>query len=145
MPTDFPPHRYVVLARRSDREDHNGDSLYGVHGGAETLDEAQREYLEAVAASGTTDVTLVERVPVLIHDGRSAQGRVIRLAERLAWCQTTMFGHGLSADDVASHVRFGAPAILRMFAGEEIRSDWVDQLVEAVRELTQGDEEGDDD
>ncbi|MAQ92601.1 MAG: hypothetical protein CMM84_03585 [Rhodothermaceae bacterium] len=103
------------------------------------LDVAQRAYLNAIAANGTTDVHLVERVPVILHDGRGAQGVMLRLAERLAWCQRVMIESGLTARDVARHVRFGEASIVAMFSGEEVKARWVDELVEALEEITEAD------
>ncbi len=121
--------RFLVLAARS-------DGGFAAVPAGDDLGVAQRTYLDAIATNQTTDVHLVERVPVILHDGRGAQGVMLRIAERLAWCQRVMIENGMTARDVARETRFGETAIVAMFSGEEVKARWVDELVEALGRLT---------
>ena len=126
---DLSKSRYLTLARTD-----TGSCIAQPAG--DDLPAAQRKYLDAVAHFGTTEVHLVERVPVILHDGRGAQGAMLRIAERLAYCQGRMIEHGLSARDLARHTQFGEDSILKMFSGEEVKARWVERLVEVVDEMS---------
>ena len=127
--SDLTNARYVVLARRPLAES------YLATPAGDDLATAQRAYLDAIAQHGTTDVHLVERVPVILHDGRGAQGVMLRMAEKLAWAQGRMIEHGLTPADVAKETRFGEATLVAMFAGEEVKARHVDETVAAVKRL----------
>lgn len=130
--------RFLTLARLGEADPNAEPDTFTVANAGDTIDEAHRGYINAVAAAGNTDVYVVERVPLVYRDSRTANGRVSALAEKLGWCQERMLAAGLTPEQVKERggLRFSADAIRSMFSGEEVKSAWVDHLYAAVRAHT---------
>ena len=144
-----PSTRYVVLsAVPTSTLDTGGASiplappdLYRIGTGGDTIEDAQRLYLDAIAEAGTRNVLLAEVVPVILHDGRGAQGVFIRLAEKLGWCQRVMIENGISVKDLERKSRLSESTISKMFSGESVSRRNVESIEKVLHAMIPAEDE----